>query len=110
MSCKLELELCGYEKDNCTRALEVCDFDCSDGENGWLNVVLLVLIGLGIYYFFWIYRPKKKKQREQDRLDLATYRSQPRQTYTDNNGNSVVVSVDPRVPELPKALNQPIVF
>ena len=92
MSCKLELELCGYEKDNCTRALEVCDFDCSDGENGWLNVVLLVLIGLGIYYFFWIYRPKKKKQREEEKR---------------RDGQPIVVNA---VPVQIGALNQPTVF
>ena len=62
MSCKLELELCGYVKDNCTEALKTCDFDCSDGEIGWLNIALLIAIVLGIYYYCF-YKPRKKKEK-----------------------------------------------
>ena len=62
MSCKLELELCGYVKDNCTEALKTCDFDCSDGEIGWLNIALLIAIALGIYYYCF-YKPRKKKEK-----------------------------------------------
>lgn len=94
MSCKLELELCGYVKDNCTKALKVCDFDCSDGEVGWLNIVLLVLVVLGIYYFFWIYRPRKKKRRS---LKLQR----------DRGTETVIVNAEPVAIS---SLNQPAVF
>ena len=103
MSCKLELELCGYVKDNCTKALEVCDFDCSDGEVGWLNVLLLVLIGLGIYYFFWIYRPRKKKEKEEEKRRLRELR-EDRQGYDRDRGPLVATAVPVG------SLNQPTVF
>lgn len=119
MSCKLELELCGYVKDNCTKALEVCDFDCEEC-NSEIREVFNLLIGLFFFIaiciilpgYCWWSRQQAKKQKQKDRLDLATYRSQTRQPYTDSYGNPVIVTVpqDSRVPDPNSTLNQPTVF
>ena len=99
MSCKLELELCGYVKDNCTKALDVCDFECEDSEIQEVISLLISLFGFVVVCIFlpgycWYSREQAKKQKQKDRLELERLRStqleRPRSTqpvtvpYTDN--------------------------
>lgn len=84
MSCKLELELCGYVKDNCTEALKTCDFDCEDSEMSPVQVVVYIIFYIAIAYAAYkIYkycekRDEDKRQRKEDARVGAQIRN-----YTD---------------------------
>lgn len=101
MSCKLELELCGYVKDNCTKALEVCDFDCEDGEMSPIQWVVTIIFYIAIAYAvykIWKYckkRDEDKRQRKEDARVGRQFRN-----YTDVP-QAQVIAVGPQpMPEL----------
>ncbi len=88
MSCKLELELCGYVKDNCTKALEVCDFDCEDGEMSPIQWVVTIIFYIAIAYGayrVWKFCKKRDEDKIQRKED-ARVGAQIRNRYTDNTG------------------------
>ena len=104
MSCKLELELCGYVKDNCTKALEVCDFDCEDGEMSPIQWVVTIIFYIAIAYAvykIWKYCKKADKDKRQRKED-ARVGAQIRNGYTAAPQAQVIaVGPTPAIPQLP---------